>query len=78
MFFGEFPEPTDTINRYIWSQQNNQRERERISNIAYFRPAISAVARETKKTKAGLILFPPAPKICSAADIKTGFSDPTI
>lgn len=28
MFFGEFPEPTDAINRYIWSQHNNQRERE--------------------------------------------------
>lgn len=46
--------------------------------MAYFKPAISAVARETRKTKAGRILFPPASKICSAADIKTGFSEPTI
>jgi hypothetical protein len=36
------------------------------------------VALETRKTRAGRILFPPAPNICSAADIKTGFSAPTI
>lgn len=39
---------------------------------------ISAVALDAKKTKAGLVLLPPAPKICSAADIRTGFSAPTI
>lgn len=44
----------------------------------HFKPTISAVALDTRNTKAGLILFPPAPKICSAADIKTGFSAPTI
>nr|GMD87567.1 hypothetical protein Iba_chr14bCG17010 [Ipomoea batatas] len=48
------------------------------SLVNSFRSQISAVARATRKTKAGLILFPPAPKICSAADIKTGFSAPTI
>lgn len=46
--------------------------------ITYFNPISSAVALDTRKTKAGLILLPPAPKICSAADIKTGFSAPTI
>jgi len=45
---------------------------------AYFKPSNSAVALATKNTRAGLILFPPALKICSAADIKTGFSAPTI
>lgn len=44
----------------------------------HFIPTSSAVALDTKKTKAGLILFPPALNICSAADIKTGFSAPTI
>jgi hypothetical protein len=44
----------------------------------YSSPCNSAVALDTKKTRAGLILFPPALKICSAADIKTGFSAPTI
>lgn len=44
----------------------------------HFKPTISAVALDTRNTKAGLILFPPAPKICSKADIKTGFSAPTI
>ena len=43
----------------------------------HFSPTSSAVALETKNTKAGLILFPPAPNICSAADIRTGFSAPT-
>ena len=54
---------------------DRQREREYYS---YFNPTSSAVALATKNTKAGLILFPPALKICSAADIKTGFSAPTI
>jgi hypothetical protein len=43
----------------------------------YDKPANSAVALETRKTKAGLNLFPPAPKICSAAETRTGFSAPT-
>ena len=42
----------------------------------YDKPATSAVALDTRKTNAGLNLFPPAPKICSAADTKTGFSAP--
>jgi len=43
----------------------------------YDKPANSAVALDTRKTNAGLNLFPPAPKICSAAETKTGFSAPT-
>ena len=43
----------------------------------YDKAANSAVALYTRKTKAGLNLFPPAPKICSAAETKTGFSAPT-
>jgi hypothetical protein len=43
----------------------------------YDKAAFSAVALDTRKTNAGLNLFPPAPKICSAADTKTGFSAPT-
>jgi len=43
----------------------------------YDKSANSAVALDTRKTKAGLNLFPPAPKICSAAETKTGFSAPT-
>jgi hypothetical protein len=43
----------------------------------YNKPANSAVALDTRKTSAGLNLFPPAPNICSAAETKTGFSAPT-
>jgi len=43
----------------------------------YDKAANSAVALDTRKTNAGLNLFPPAPKICSAAETKTGFSAPT-
>jgi len=43
----------------------------------YDKAANSAVALYTRKTKAGRNLFPPAPKICSAAETKTGFSAPT-
>lgn len=49
-----------------------------MTELIYFNPASCAVALETRKTKAGLILFPPAPKSCSAADISSGFSAPTI
>lgn len=48
------------------------------SKTTYFKPAIFAVALDTRKTKAGLSLFPPAPNICSAADTKTGLSEPII
>lgn len=48
------------------------------NSAAYFESANWAVALETKNTNAGLNFFPPAPNICSAADIKTGFSAPTI
>jgi hypothetical protein len=43
----------------------------------YHKPDNSAVALDTRNTNAGLNLFPPAPKICSAAETKTGFSAPT-
>ncbi len=43
----------------------------------YNKPANSAVALDTRKTSAGLNLFPPGPNICSAAETKTGFSAPT-
>lgn len=43
----------------------------------YGKAANSAVALDTRKTNAGLNLFPPALKICSAAETKTGFSAPT-
>lgn len=46
--------------------------------MEYLKPPNWDVALETKKTKAGRNLFPPAPNICSEADIKTGFSAPTI
>jgi hypothetical protein len=36
------------------------------------------VALDTRKTRAGHILFPPAPNFCSAPDIKTVFSAATI
>lgn len=49
-----------------------------IRKWTYFSPPISAVALDTRNTNVGRILFPPAPNICSAADIKTGFSAPTI
>lgn len=48
------------------------------SKTTYFKPVIFAVALDTRKTKAGLNLFPPAPNIYSAADTKTGFSEPII
>jgi len=45
---------------------------------AYFKSRNSVVALATKNTRAGLNLFPPELKICSAADNKTGFSAPTV
>uniref|UniRef100_A0A0A9GGG9 Prenyl transferase n=1 Tax=Arundo donax TaxID=35708 RepID=A0A0A9GGG9_ARUDO len=47
------------------------------SVVSSDKPANSAVALDTRKTNAGLNLFPPAPKICSAAETNTGFSAPT-
>lgn len=49
----------------------------RCSVVSSGKAANSAVALDTRKTNAGLNLFPPALKICSAAETKTGFSAPT-
>jgi len=54
-----------------------QSDRSDMVKGTYDKSANSAVALDTRKTKAGLNLFPPAPKICSAAETKTGFSAPT-
>jgi hypothetical protein len=50
----------------------------KILDKTYFNPTTSAVALDTRKTRAGHILFPPAPNFCSAPDIKTVFSAATI
>ena len=66
------------VHMCVWDRKiERKRLWERVL-CAYFKPNNSAVALATKNTRAGLILFPPALKICSAADIKTGFSAPTI
>ena len=46
--------------------------------ITHSNPTNPAVALDTRNTRAGLILFPPAPNIRWAADTKAGFSSPTI
>ena len=54
-----------------------QSDRSDMVKGTYDKAANSAVALDTRKTKAGRNLFPPAPKICSATETKTGFSAPT-
>lgn len=47
-------------------------------SATHLSPASWAVARETRNTRAGRMRLPPAPKICSAADISMGWRAPTI
>jgi hypothetical protein len=48
-----------------------ENDKDAITKRTYDKPANSAVALDTRNTNAGLNLFPPAPKICSAAETKT-------
>jgi hypothetical protein len=63
--------------RYFKKQMLLENATAATAKETYDKPANSAVALDTRKTNAGLNLFPPAPKICSAADTRTGFSAPT-
>lgn len=47
-------------------------------SVAHLKPPSCAVARETMNTIAGLSLFPPAPKIWSAAAFNKSLRSPTI
>lgn len=62
----------------LWLVSREYYKRKKSDSVPHFKREISAEALDTRNTKAGLTLLPPAPKICSAADIKTGFSAPTI
>ena len=53
-------------------------ERKKKKQRAHLSPSSSAVALATRKTIAGLSLFPPAPKICSAAACSIGCLSPTM
>ena len=48
------------------------------SLLSHLNPSSSAVALATRKTIAGRSLFPPAPKICSAAACSIGCLSPTM
>lgn len=65
------------------SNDDDERKKKRRSKgknkqRSYLSPSSSAVALATRNTIAGLSLFPPAPKICSAAACSIGCLSPTM
>lgn len=82
MLHSEFPGGNaNQINNWTFSNailSSNFQECVCLVEITHSNPTNPAVALDTRNTRAGLILFPPAPNIRWAADTKAGFSLPTI